>query len=125
MCKHIAEEFWAMDHKGEILEKAVRESGIRIADLAKKLRISRGTLYNRFEEYNLDWSFMSEVGKIINKDFSYLFTDIPKSVSNLNNDVQDNAQEFKTLSDCTKELLATQRKYIALLERHNQLLESR
>ncbi|WP_183906822.1 helix-turn-helix domain-containing protein [Rufibacter immobilis] len=114
-----------MDHKGEILEKAVRESGIRIADLAKKLRISRGTLYNRFEEYNLDWSFMSEVGKIINKDFSYLFTDIPKSVSNLNNDVQDNAQEFKTLSDCTKELLATQRKYIALLERHNQLLESR
>lgn len=42
-----------MQHKGEVVEKAVRESGFPIAELARRMKKSRRHIYNMFENPNL------------------------------------------------------------------------
>ena len=65
-----------MKHKGQIVEKIVRRSGYSITKLAKKLQISRNTLYNRFANPNLGYSFIMDVGSIIHYDFTIDFPEI-------------------------------------------------
>ena len=45
-----------MEHKGEIIENAIRQSGHSLTDIAKKLNISRRHLYNLFEKLNIEGS---------------------------------------------------------------------
>jgi len=59
-----------MVHKGEIVEKAVRASGIKLTELAKKMNLSRRHLYNLFEESNLSVEYIYKIGKIIHYDFT-------------------------------------------------------
>lgn len=42
-----------MQHKGQVVEKAVRESGFPIAELARRMKKSRRHIYNMFENPNL------------------------------------------------------------------------
>ena len=59
-----------MNHRGEIIEKASRESNIPITKIAKKLKRSRQFVYNLFETPNVPIDTVLEIGKIINRDFS-------------------------------------------------------
>jgi plasmid maintenance system antidote protein VapI len=63
-------------HRGEIVEKILRKSGYSLTKVAKKLGISRNTLYNRFKNANLSYHFMMEVGKIIYYDFTIDFPEM-------------------------------------------------
>ena len=103
-------------HRGEIVEKAVRESGYSITNVSKKLNISRNTLYNKFSDPNLNDEFLLKISDIIHVDFSvYIpelnkvdkFSDVSKSVFK-----EKNFKDYKALYT----------KYTSLLEKHNELL---
>lgn len=67
-----------MEHKGEIIENAIRQSGHSLTDIAKKLKISRRHLYNLFNKNNIDHDTILQIGRIINHDFSYEIKSHPK-----------------------------------------------
>ena len=109
-----------MKHRGEIIEKVVRESGIPISIIAKSLKKSRQFVYNIFGNPNVPVDIIVLIGKITHHDFSQEFKDLivaPKkykvvpSTETLNEDDQNNdANHWRT-------------KYLEVLEKYNQLLQ--
>ena len=65
-------------HRGEIVEKAVRESGFSIVQLAKRMHKSRKWVYNSFENSQLPLDYVLQIGKIIHYDFSLEITEIQR-----------------------------------------------
>jgi transcriptional regulator with XRE-family HTH domain len=121
-----------MSHQGEILQEAIKNSGISITRIVEELGITRPTIYRKFKEETLDYSFVKKIGEIINHDFSHDFTNsqqsgvyfvTPVTQASVTNPVtQRTASLANGESDTTKQLLALQTKYIALLEAYNELL---
>jgi predicted transcriptional regulator len=103
----------AMQHRGEMVEKAVRESGFPISELARRLHKSRRHVYNIFENPHVSIDEILQIGKIIHYDFSEHFTHLRKPETTLPEEQADVAQSVNYWKD----------KYIALLEKYNQLLE--
>eukprot|EP01132_Coremiostelium_polycephalum_P003020 gene3020-3772_t len=102
--------------EGQTVEKVIRRSGYSITRLARKLGISRNTLYNRFEHADLEYRFIVEVGNVIHYDF---ITDFPEMKEELEviNDLSLRAFDRETI-----ELWKAEGKYISLLERYTKLL---
>ena len=121
-----------MPHQGEILQEAIKNSGISITRIVEELGITRPTIYRKFKDETIDYSFVKRVGEIINHDFSNEFTVVQQSVlpfvTNPSKLPVTNAvtprvtQTLNTDPDHSKQLLALQIKYIALLEAYNELL---
>lgn len=105
-----------MIHRGEIVERAIRNSGIPLTTIAKKLGKTRQWLYYVFENPNLSLDLIIEIGKIIFYDFS---RDIPQIIVNSYSKEQslDTNFENNQNSDFWKE------KYFNLLEEHLDLLK--
>lgn len=99
-----------MQHRGKILERAVRGSTYSIKVLSDKLGISRNTLYNKFKAPNLSYDFMLQVGDIIHHDFS---SDLPELSTNVMLDTVIQVVELQELRES----------YTRLLERYNQLFQ--
>ena len=105
-----------MQHKGKILEKAVRESGMQLTKLSVKMDKSRRWMYNAFENENLSIDYILAIGKIIHYDFSDDLKDLKK--------FKESAEKFginKNASDSDY----WKNKYLNLLEKYNLLLESK
>ncbi|WP_022821882.1 hypothetical protein [Hymenobacter norwichensis] len=107
-------------HRGEVVAEAVRKSGVKLTKLHTALGISRPTLYRRFEEANLDFDFIREVGKVISYDFSQEFPELkagpgvtpePLAVFQLDN-----------LEGCKDQLLHVYGLYTDILHKYNALL---
>ena len=96
-------------HRGEILEAVIRKSGYPIKALAKRLGVSRNTVYNKFKEYDLSYDFIVRVGDIIRYDFTY---DYPELKTNVSLGKEQHATELWRL----------EQRYTHLLERYNKLL---
>ncbi|RDC65034.1 hypothetical protein [Adhaeribacter pallidiroseus] len=111
-----------MIHRGEVVEQKVRNSDMKIVKVAEALAITRNTLYVRFQTPNLDLDFIKRVGKIIHYDFSQDIPELKTSQETLSELPEESVTELQSLSECTKALLNLQKKYIALLEKHNELL---
>ena len=60
-----------MQHRGEILEAAVRKSGIPLTRIVEKLGKSRKWIYNQFEISDVPLDILIDVGKVIHHDFSH------------------------------------------------------
>ncbi|TGE26619.1 helix-turn-helix domain-containing protein [Hymenobacter metallicola] len=121
-----------MPHQGEILQEAIKNSGISITRIVEDLGITRPTIYRKFKEDTLDYAFVKKIGDIIGHDFSSEFTTLqqgvlpfvatpvnvttPVSVTSRSNVLQQSD------SDPVKQLMVLQTKYIALLEAYNDLL---
>ena len=105
-----------MEHRGELLEKAIRNSGVPITVLAKRIKKSRRHIYNLFENANIPLETLLEIGKIINHDFTLDLPKLSQFVYTLNpNEIPK--------SDLTSETIEYwKNKYIDLLEKHNILL---
>ena len=108
-------------HRGEIVDKVVRQSGFALNKLAKRLKISRNTLYNRFRDPELKDDFILDVGNIINYDFKRHFPGLKRE------DEEDDRREFADgnqiyLDKETVKMLELGKKYMVLLERYNDLL---
>ena len=121
-----------MPHQGEILQEAIKNSGISITRIVEELGITRPTIYRKFKEETIDYSFVKRIGDIINHDFSSDFTSLQQSVLPFVTTAQKNTvthnvtprvtQLNQADSDPSKQLLILQAKYIALLEAYNELL---
>ena len=121
-----------MPHQGEILQEAIKNSGISITRIVEELGITRPTIYRKFKEETVDYNFVRKVGDVINHDFSNDFTVLQQSslsfvtpsvkpvVTNIVTPRVTPSQN--TDSEAAKQLLTLQSKYIALLEAYNELL---
>ena len=121
-----------MPHQGQILQEAIKNSGISITRIVDELGITRPTIYRKFKDETLDYAFVTRVGAIIGRDFSQDFTTLQQATLPFaNNTVPSSALQAVTLKsvplqppepDSIKQLMALQTKYIALLEAYNELL---
>ena len=121
-----------MPHQGEILQEAIKMSGISITRIVEELGITRPTIYRKFKEETVDYGFVKKVGDIINHDFSQDFTTLQQSslpfVTNPVRPLVANSVTSRVTSvptpelDASRALLVLQTKYIALLEAYNELL---
>ncbi|WP_347158103.1 helix-turn-helix domain-containing protein [Pontibacter chitinilyticus] len=124
-------------HRGEIIKEAIKASGVAIGVVAEKLGVSRKTLYNKFKETTIPYSFILRIGEVIHHDFSQEFPHLSKTVKKevktpqtpQNNNLllpfdtePAEIQKPNSMKECETELLTLQRKYIALLEKFNELL---
>jgi hypothetical protein len=89
-------------HIGSIVEKHVKKSGIKIAELARRINKSRRFIYILFENKNAPLHYVEEIGNAIHYDFSSEISGIDKG---------------KQVE------LSWKDKYISLLEEHNQFLK--
>jgi hypothetical protein len=98
--------------KGKVIEKAVRNSGVNITLLAKKLKKSRQWVYHIFESDQVSSDVIADIGKAIHYDFSNDFKNIHFYQGNDGMRI-----EHEDSADYWRE------KYIALLEEYNALLK--
>ncbi len=110
-----------MVHAGAIVEKAVRRSGISIAELARKVSVNRRSLYNWFAQETLSMDCICKIGFAIGHDFS---NDFPEHISNAQ------FMQLKRFIESPQEVDPAdfekinfwKNKYISLLEQYNDLL---
>jgi len=111
-----------MQHKGEILEKAVRQSGMPLTKLTKKLCRSRRWIYNAFENPNLSIDYILEIGKIIHYDFTDDIHELKKyRATSIELQSENNSFSKELFSNDTTEFWKN--KYLSILEKYNFLLE--
>lgn len=108
-----------MIHRGELVEEAVRQSGMSLTEVAKRLGKSRRHLYNLFEDPHLSLETVLQIGKIIHHDFTLNTQLFP---SNLESIFSDNKPDYNK-RNANEEAAYWKEKYIALLEKYNALLE--
>ena len=103
-------------HRGEIIEKAIRESGYSITTVAQRLGKSRRWMYLLFENPVVSIELILQIGKIIYHDFSLEFPEIiqGKKVAN--------ETENKGYGN-NDEVSFWKEKYFSLLEEYNALLK--
>lgn len=109
-----------MQHRGEIVEGAVRHSGYSITKLSFKLGKSRRWIYYAFENANMPIELIIEIGKIIHHDFSAEI----KELKNYSTKIQDQTtnEPTKTYREQSKEIEIWKNKYLDILEKYNKLL---
>jgi hypothetical protein len=116
-----------MKHRGEIVEKAVRESGYSITKLAERLGISRRHIYNLFDNAKIDWDTVSLIGTIIRYDFSKDFTELQAgnfaSEPLVSYTAGEKGKGKPGLKQLQMEVTYWKHKYIELLEKYNQMLQ--
>jgi predicted transcriptional regulator len=107
-----------MQHRGEIVEKAVRQSGLPLTRLTKQLGKSRRWIYHAFENPALSIDTVLEIGKIIHYDFSDEIDELKRYAAVLHDSSrpqyypnEENSVEY------------WKNKYLHLLEKYNALLE--
>lgn len=103
-----------MQHRGEIVKRAIRQSGYPISAIAKRLGRSRRWMYLMFDNTQIDLETVIAIGNIIHHDFS----DEIKELSGLNPNITD---PENTYNNQTKEYWKN--KYLKLLEDYNDLLK--
>lgn len=103
-----------MIHRGEIVEKVVRSSGIPLSRVAARMGKSRRWIYNAFETADLSLDFVLEFGRILHYDFS---EEIPQIAGHRSNFTDKPLTYGEQSVDYWKE------KYYKLLEEHNELLK--
>ena len=109
-----------MQHKGEIIEKAVRQSGYPITKLAKKLGKSRRWIYHIFENSNVSLNVILEIGEIIYHDFSDEIKELKKYKIYAD---KEGVKNFESIyKEKNEEVEYWKNKYLELLEKHNLLL---
>jgi AcrR family transcriptional regulator len=121
-----------MPHQGEIIQDAIKNSGISITRIVEELGITRPTMYRKFKDDTLDANFVKRIGEIIGHDFAQDFTIAeqpsfafvtPTPKLSVTNSVTPRVTSTQPAdSDLSRQLLALQTKYIALLEAYNELL---
>lgn len=99
--------------KGAIVERVVRRSGISIAELARRIKVDRRSIYYWFKQSNLDAATIAKLGRALTYDFKQDFPD-------LNLDEQN--EPVRSLAP-TEEVMHWKTKYIGLLENYNYLLQ--
>jgi hypothetical protein len=109
-----------MQHRGEIVERAVRQSGMPLTQLTKKLGKSRRWIYTAFENPVLSIEVILEIGKVIHHDFSNDINEL-KNYRQLTTEAIE--LHYTAFDENTVEYWKN--KYLILLEKYNTLLEGK
>lgn len=104
-------------HAGEIVEMAVRRSDISIAELARRLSVTRRSVYYWFNKKVLCVSVIYKIGQTINYDFSKEFP-ILSGYGNV--PIQ---QPFNSENTASSDITYWKNKYITILEQYTGLLQ--
>jgi CRISPR/Cas system-associated exonuclease Cas4 (RecB family) len=104
-----------MQHRGEIVERAIRKSGYPISEIARKLGKSRRWMYLMFDNSQVDIESIISIGKIIHHDFSSEIREL--SAINTNSYLEPDIKYNKQTKEYWKN------KYLRLLENYNELLK--
>jgi len=106
-------------HTGAIVERVVRRSGVSITELARRTHVNRRSVYNWFNQKRLKLDIICKIGYVLGHDFSVEFPNLfPK----------DEFTQMKKLVETRDEVENAEsvyfwmNKYIALLEKYNELL---
>lgn len=102
-----------MEHRGEIIEQAVRKSGMAITKVADKLGKSRRWMYLMFENPNVPYETIIAIGKIIHHDFSTEIKNMAKAFSDPKDEYLNKLHDAEYWRE----------KYYTLLEEHHELLK--
>lgn len=108
-----------MQHRGEIVEKAVRQSGFPLTKLAERLGKSRRWIYNAFENAQLPIDHIPRIGKIIHHDFSNEIDELKGRA------IHTGETLTQSYSTPEKDAEYWRTKYYELMEKYNVLLENR
>lgn len=108
-----------MQHRGEILEAAVRKSGIPLTRIVEKLGKSRKWIYNQFEISDVPLDILIDVGKVIHHDFSQEIDELNLTVLKKTLSAVDDANNTYE----GNEVLFWKNKYLSLLEEFNEYLK--
>ena len=103
-----------MEHRGEIIEKAIRNSGIPLTSIARKIGKSRQWLYLLFQNPNVSLNIVVQIGKIIYYDFSSEIIELKSINRTFRENIEVKSQEEKTWKE----------KYFQLMEEHLLLIKS-
>ena len=95
-------------HRGEIVKNAVRNSGIKISELARKIGASRRFIYIIFGREKIALHDIRKIGEAINHDFSNEIIEL-----------KENVPQIYQTETFWKD------KYIKLLEEYNELLKNK
>jgi predicted transcriptional regulator len=106
-----------MQHRGELVEKAVRQSGFPLTKLAERLGKSRRWIYNAFENAQLPIDHILRIGKIIHHDFS-------DEIEELKGKSLQTDETFMQPYGPVKDAEYWRSKYYEVLEKYNALLET-
>lgn len=104
-----------MIHRGEIVEQAIRKSGIPIATIAKRLGKSRRWMYLMFENPDVSFEVIQRIGQIIYYDFHDEFP----MLSGKGQQYTDQEMQY----DTRENVEYWKNKYFGLLEEYNELLK--
>ena len=104
-----------MEHRGEIIEKAIRNSGMPLTSIAREIGKSRQWIYLLFQNPNVSLNIIVKIGKIIYYDFS---TDI-KDLTLSRISFEELNEEKNKKEESWKE------KYYLLMEEHLQLIKKK
>lgn len=104
-----------MEHRGEIVEQAIRKSGYPITKIAEKIGKSRRWMYLMFDNPTVSYEIIIKIGKIINHDFTEEIKALRKHLPSAFHEEQEvygnkNAAYWK-------------QKYYDLLEEYNSFLK--
>jgi predicted transcriptional regulator len=110
-----------MKHRGEIVEKAIRQSGVKITQIAKEIGYNRKSIYDFFDNANLSLDVIVEIGKAIKYDFRKDFPEL--FIQGAVNIVNESPEVYGTgsLVECLKEKNEWKSRYYAALEENSNL----
>lgn len=116
-------------HRGEVLRETVNESGLKITEIVKKAKFSRGSYYNHIKDPELPYDTLEKYGKAMRYDFSEEFPILnslrleeEEIVYGTPGTLEEALQKIERLRENYSQLSA---KYTALLEKHNAFLEGK
>jgi predicted transcriptional regulator len=102
-----------MQHRGEIIKKAIYNSGISVTTLAYKLGKSRRWVYQMFDSCNVSLDMVIKIGYLIHHDFSTEIYELKIIIENNNITENDKSSDY------------WKNKYLKLLEEYNEQLKNK
>lgn len=108
-------------HYGAIVEMAVRRKSVNISEISRRMHVNRRSIYNWFQKDFLSIEIICEIGYIIDHDFSKDFPAefAPDGFANPHHSV---GYKSKRNGEQDYSVRFWMNKYIALLEKYNNLL---
>jgi len=104
---------------GRIVERVVRRDRMGISELARRLKVSRRTIYNWFEMERLSIDIISKIGFVIGHDFSDEF---PEEFANADNHMAADSVAQIQGEQPNNAIYYWMDRYIKLLEKFNEVL---
>jgi len=104
-------------HRGEILERVVKQSSLSIKKVIARMNISRTTYYNHINNKDLSIDIIAKYGRVIGYNFSSEFPEIKRTEAFIN------TKEPKTFEEAMIERNTWREKYYDVLEKYNTCME--